>query len=491
MEMTADGVHCASPGPPVLPRGVRVERSSAASFVLSRDLPGTRPVYYRVDYGRLEWGDDLSSFLQKSARPSLDPGRLLTLVHGMAPAPDATPVPGVHRLAVGTVARVDATGVTVTRRVPELPKTRTGLVQAVGDALGTLGGEYAIAYSGGLSSAFAALSAREAGHRPVLLHADFGSALRRRPTPEIPGFPTRRVSVELSGLLDHHSITGDEMFPPLPDIEVPQRLTARLMDAAGLPVAHGGLLEDLTSIRLPEADAGSRGWRLLGCEPFHITDTLRNLAEARELISRGAVFAPGLGGREIPDKQPVGMASPPKPLGASPMPGLTRAGEEAYSSSQLAMMALWKDHLDFLPPVLGRVIAGLEERGDGGALLPALDPVVLAAVAALPPSKLGRISRGTFTTHLPLHKALRKHRISGASRSTPGQWIRLAAAAHLRRARAELIARMEDDDCPLADMGLVDPNKIMEILRDSHQLTEHALPLLRMVWLDQWLRGRS
>ncbi|MBZ6476399.1 hypothetical protein [Streptomyces griseocarneus] len=483
-----------------MPQGVRIERSPGEVFTLRREFPGAHPFYYRVGYGRLEWSDDLSALVPRAAWPRLDPGHLLTLVHGTAPAPDATPVPEVQRLAVGTVARVDASGVTVTRRVPEMPAPAPGLAQAVGDALSELGAQYAIAYSGGLSSAFTAVSALEAGHRPVLLHADFGEAFRRAPVPnvpdlpdvpDVPGLTTCRVPVDPSELLDHRSITGDEPFPPLPDTEVSSRLVARLSGAAGLPVAAGALLEDLTAITLPEADAGVRGRRLLACEPFHITGTLRGLSEARELMSRGAVFAPGLGGREIPDEQPVGMPPPPKPLGAALVPVLTEAGEAAYASAQLATMALWKEHLDFLPTALGRVVAGLAERGGGGgAVLPALDPTVIATVASLRRGRLGRIHRGSFRTHLPLYEALERHRISGVRRSAPGHWLRVAAAVHLRREREKVIARMTYSS-PLADMGLVDPRKVTDILRDAHRLTDHALPLLRAVWLDQWLRGRS
>jgi len=32
---------------------------------------------------------------------------------------------------------------------------------------------------------------------------------------------------------------------------------------------------------------------------------------------------------------------------------------------------------------------------------------------------------------------------------------------------------------------------ITGVLRDGRMLAELALPLLRMVWIDRWLRGRS
>lgn len=489
VEITEVGVRCTEPDFSAQPRGVRIRRSPQ-SFALSRESPGPSPVYYRVDYGRLEWGSDLDDFRSGTARPAVDPGRLLALVHGAVPAPDDTPLPGVQRLAVGTVVRVDTAGVTVTRRIPELPDPGIGLVRAVGDALSGLDGRYVVAYSGGLGSAFVAVCAIRAGHRPRLLHADPGPDFGHLALPEIPGLDLGRVRVDPDELLDPHAITGAEPAPPLPDTEVPRRLLAKLAEETGLPVVGGGLFEDLTSSRLPEADTGLRGRRLLGCEPFHITDTLRSLAEARELLSRSAVFVPGLGGREVPDEQPVGAPPPPRPPGANQLPGLTPAGEDAYVSAQHGMMALWKDHLDFLDPVLGRAVAGMAEHGHDGALMPALDPHVIASVAALPPTRLGRIDRGAFRNHLPLHAALAGHGVGRVRRRPPGQWLRPAAAGYLFRLRDRIIARMERES-PLADLGLIDVRAVSDVFRDGRELTDHALPLLRLVWVDQWLRGRA
>ncbi|MGW0550046.1 hypothetical protein [Streptomyces altiplanensis] len=447
-------------------------------------------MYYRIGYGRVEWGDDLSAFLAGGPRRLPDPGQLLALVHGTVPSPDATLLPGVRRLAVGTAVRVNAAGVTVTRHRPELPEPRTGLAEAVGHALDGLKGDYAIAYSGGLASAFIAVSALAAGHRPVLLHADFGGAWGERSPvvpPPIPGLEIRYVRVDPAKLFTHEPVSGREPVPPLPDREVPLRLTARLSDSCGLPVVSGGLLKDLVSARPPEAGAGYRGWRLLGCEPFHTTGTLSGLAEARELLGRNVAFSPGPGGREAPDGQPAGKPAPPGPAGAAPLPGLTRAGEEALSSSRHGMLALWKDHLDFLDPVSGRVVAGLEERGTGGALLPALDPRVIAAVASLPPAKLGRIHRGAFRNHLPLERAVDGRRVYGACRAPSGHWLRLAAAGHLYRERRRIHGWLEQESV-LAGLGVLDVDRVLAVLRDGRELAEHALPLLRLVWVCKWLR---
>lgn len=490
VEIDANGVRCTDPGIRVESYGVRVERS-ASSFELSRVQPSARAVYYRVDCGRLEWGGDLAAFLPDSGRPVPDAGMLLGLIRGHAAAPDTAAVPGVRRLAVGTTVRVNSVGVTVTRRRPILPERSGGVVEAVGQALGSVGKEYAIAYSGGLSSAFLAVSALTAGHRPVLLHADLGPAFQRLPVAAIPGLEVERVRVDLHELLDHDGITGDELIPPLPDTEVPRRMAARLAGDAGLPLVSGGLLEDLVSARLPDVNAGARGWRLLGCEPFHIAGTLSTLAEARRLLGKGLVSSSGPGsGPDVPDAQPVGAPPPPSPIGGGDLPGLTEEGRRGFESAHRGAMAVWREHLDFLGPVLGRVVAGLEERGDGGVALPALDSRVLAAVAALPPSKLARIRRGAFCDHLPLHRALAAHGVTGVRRASSAFWLRLAAAAHLHREREKVVAQLERE-CALADLGLIEPEAIMNSLRDGRDLTDHALPLLRLVWVDRWLRGRS
>jgi hypothetical protein len=153
--------------------------------------------------------------------------------------------------------------------------------------LGSVGSEFAIAYSGGLASAFVAASAIRAGRRPLLLHADLEPVFHARSLATVPGLEIRRNPVDPFELLDHHPITGDEMLPPLPDIEVPRRMLARLAADSGVPIVSGGLLTTLTSVKLPDVQAGPRGWRLLGCQPFHISGTLRTLAEARELLGEG------------------------------------------------------------------------------------------------------------------------------------------------------------------------------------------------------------
>ncbi|MFI6515434.1 hypothetical protein ACIBF1_07715 [Spirillospora sp. NPDC050679] len=483
VETVPGGVRRVDPETSPPAAGVRIEHSPT-SFELIRDLPNARPVYYRVDHGRLEWDFALEGFLPPSGHPLPAPGALLTLLQGTAPAPDSTFLPGVQRLPVGAAVRVTEQGITVTRQQPRLPEggRRGGLARAVAQSLE--GPDYAIAYSGGLGSAFVAACALSAGHRPTLLHADLGPAVHRTPAPDVSGLTLRRVPVDVFELLDEHPVTGEELVPPMPDSEIPRRLAAALARAEGVdvPLVGGTLLKELTSAKLPDVDAGVRGWRLLGSEPFHISGTLRTLEEARALLGKGVVYSP--------DVQPVDAPAPPSPTGGGNVPGMTPRGAELFEPAQRATMAVWQEHLDFLDPVLGTAAAGVEERGDGGMRLPALDPRTLAALTALAPSDRGRIRRGGFANNLPLHRVLDRHGIVGARRGAPAFWLRRAAAAYLHRERKKIIARL-GRECALADLGLIAPGAVIRLLGDGRDLADNALPLLRLVWLDHWLRGRA
>ncbi|GIH08910.1 hypothetical protein Rhe02_69770 [Rhizocola hellebori] len=462
--------------------GVRTQRT-ATSLELSRDRIGDA-VYYRLGYGRLEWGVDLEGFVTGSALPAIDPGALLLLVEGYAAAPDAVPIPGVQRLSVGTTVRLDAAGVTVTRRPAPLPANGPGLVDAVGAALRKLGPQYSIAYSGGVSSAFLAACALSAGHRPQLIHADFGPLFARKALSEIRGLEIQRIRTDLSELLDRHRFTGPRFLPPLLDTEVPRLLADRLAEANHhVALVSGGLLEDVVSARLPEVSVGTRGWRLLACEPFHIAGTLGGLAEARVLLGKGVVYVPNAS----QDAQPVAATPPPSPTGGSRVPGLTDEGKQALESAHRAAMAVWKEHLDALDPVLGRVVAGIEQRGHPGIAMPALDPGVIAAAGALPVSKIANIRQGSFRNHRPLYGALAALGVKDLRQASPAFRLRLGAIQHLHRER-EKIVRQLSRECALADLGLVRPQPLINILRDGTTLAANALPLLRLVWVDQWLR---
>ncbi|MFE4911337.1 hypothetical protein ACFRCX_07245 [Streptomyces sp. NPDC056652] len=471
---------------------------------LSRDEPRGSAVYYRVRHGGLEWSHDPADFLTGGERPVPEPGTLLALVHGLAPPPDATPLPGVRRLALGTRVRVGAGGVTVSRRRPVLPTGTTDLTWAVAEVLRGLpeayGPEgYGIAYSGGLSSAFLAVAALSAGHRPRLLHADLGLPGRRHVPPSVGDLTVRHIPVDVFELLDHHSVPTGGLMPPLPDLEFPRRLTARLAGVAGGgPLVAGTLLEDLVSARLPEAGRGPRDWRLLTCEPFHLVGTLPSLSEATALLEQGVVHnaADGAGngagagtGHGGQDAQSVDGPPPPPPLGRRDLPGMTPKGRVALQTVQQASLSVWKDHLDFLGPLLGRADAGMTERVPGdheGLVLPALDPGVLGAVETLPTDRLGRIAGGVFRNHQPLVRAVAGHRVRGLRRASSSFDLRLAAAAYLHRESDKIIAELERA-CALADLGLIDVAVVSGLLREGPGRADHALPLLRLLWIDQWL----
>ncbi|WP_434599940.1 hypothetical protein [Streptomyces sp. A5-4] len=467
------------------PLGARIRQSDAA-FELRRDTPGRVPLYYRVGHGRLEWSGDLSDFHDGQPLPPPDPGALLAMVLGSAPAPDSTPLPGVHRLAVGVTVQVDRDGVRMSRHRPPTARTAQSPKRALGRALGAAQEPYAIAFSGGLSSVFLAVCALRAGHRPPLVHADFGPGFGSPALPRVPGLECERVPVDLLELLDHRT-GGEAAFPPLPDTEVPRLLAERLTAHSGLPVVSGGLLDSLMSARLPDANPGVRSWRLLGCEPFHVSGTLASLEQARAMFDKGVVHDPDRE-QSLPDSQRVGAPQPPSPTGADRVPGLTDKGRDAFDASRRGSLALWRDHLELLPTVIGRADAALTEYGDGGGRLPALDPGVLDAIGALSASRLGRIRGGSFQSHVPMRTAAAAHRVRGVRKSAPRYWLRLAAAEYLHRERRKVITELEHGFA-LADMGLVDPAALITLLRDGRDLSAHALVLLRMVWLDRWLRG--
>ncbi|MEV7809071.1 hypothetical protein AB0O28_39570 [Microbispora sp. NPDC088329] len=483
VEITKRGVRSSGPGTMV--PGLRIANSKDL-FELALELPSTLPVYYRIDPSGLEWSEDLAAFTGGAAAPGPEAWDLVALVHGNVPAPDdALGVPGVQRLTVGTAVRVDAAGVRVGRKAPRLPRPEGDLIHAVGAGLPD--GAFGIAYSGGLSSAFLAVAAYQAGKRPVLVHADLGVAFAHLPVPEIPGLELRRVPIDVSELLDHHPIDSGVPRPPMPEVEVRRRLLAALSAAAELPLASGALLEDLVSIRLPEADISDE--KLLECEPFHVAGTLPTLAEARKLLEVQTVYAPMAGAKGPSEEQQPGAQPPSVPPEMSVVPGLTEAGREEYDIARQLRLPLWEEHLKSLPPVLGRADAALAERGGAGAVLPALDPQVLAAVAALSSDDIGRIERGAFRNNLPLRQAIDAHGVTGVRRAAPGYWLRLAAAEHLYAQRDKLAASIADS--PLVKEGLIEAGRVAAALRDPRRMSEHALALLRLVWTDHWMRGQA
>lgn len=469
--------------------GVQVRRDPG-SFELKAIAPSTRSIYYRIHFDRLEWGPEIAAMVPSGDRGTPDPGTLIAMVHGIAPPPDTTIVPEVHRLVLGTSIQVTTAGIAVTRSAPLLAPPVTSLHDAVAAYLQTLRDDFAIAYSGGLGSAFVAVAAASVGGHGPLLHAELGPAVDRAAPPPIPGLRIHRVRVDVADLLDHQGITGEEPLPPLPDLDAPRRLTERLAEHSGRRIVGGALLEDLVSTKLPLVDAGAWGWRLLGCEPFHIAGILPDLRAARALWSSGVVYSPpGRGGPDHADVQPVTAPPPPSPTGASDLPGLTEYGRGLLESTHRGSMAVWKEHLGLLDPTLQRAVGGLQERGDAGLLLPALDPAVLSAVSAMAPAELGRIRRSAFVNHLPLHRAVTARGVTGTRRAAPAYWLRVAAAEHLLRERDKVTLSLQRGSV-LADLGLIEPAAVVRVLADGQQLAQQALPMLRLVWLDHWLSER-
>jgi hypothetical protein len=493
-----DGIRRTGPGIDERRAGVRV-RHTPQTFELTRERPSEQAVYLRIGYGGLEWGDDLRAFLPAGDRPRISPGLVLALVHGLTPPPDATLVPGVRRLTLGTRVRADASGVTTSHGRPPEPAPATTLTGALGEALSALGPRFSVAFSGGLSSSFLAAGALAAGHRPALLQAEPPWPAPDAGPPAVPGLAVRHVPFDAMEALDHHQVTGEELAPPLPDVVYRRHLADALVRHSDGPVAFGSLLEELASTTLPEVDAGRRDWRLLTCEPFHAGGTVRGLRAARETLAGGpqrAAVRPLEG--ELDEVQSVEArheAARAGRMGGSGLPGLTDDGRHALMYARSGMLAVWKQRKDRLRPATGRLEAGMEERGltwpfphDDAVVTPALHPAVLAAVTALPPRGLGRIRGGVLENHLPLRRAVGAAGVTGVRYRSARFGMRLAAAAYLRRERGKIIAELRAGSA-LADLGMIEPGVIAELLADGAHLADHALPLLRLVWLDRWMRG--
>lgn len=469
--------------------------ASPTQFELTRLVPGTTPLYYRIGRGRLEVADDLRAFAVNGARPAPDYGALLAMIHGLPEAPGSTPLPGVHELMVANRLRVDREGVAVLRRPQQLAARRANLQDAVVEVVAEVcGDETAIAYSGGLASSFAALSARAAGRRPELFHADLDGCSYA--LPELPDAHIYRVACDLSAMLDPAQITGRELAPPLPEVNLRRRMMARLSEASGMPLVSGALLESLVSTTLPEVGAGRFGLRLLGCEPFHRDGALATVRQARTVLAeKGA----GMRGRRVagaqaaePESQQLGAAPPPAADGDG-LPGLTEAGREALKSARLAAGAVWRTHLEDLPPAIGRLEAARQEAGPavpgGEVTIAALDARVLVAIAALRPHELGQLRGGRFVNQVPLRGALARAGVAEVREASSGFRMRLAAATYVHRERRAIAAELAGE-CALADLGLLDPAPLLRLLRDGQATADRALTILRLSWLDRWLRRR-
>ncbi|MEV8375922.1 hypothetical protein AB0P21_24505 [Kribbella sp. NPDC056861] len=478
------------------PLGVRLS-ISPADVELSRHSPGPRPVYYRLGRGLLEWSTELAGLRRADEASAVDYGALLALIHGLPEPPDFTGVPGVQRLTAGTVVRVDAAGVSVSSRPPVIPQSRQGLEAAVREVLDELPDGFTIAYSGGVASAF--LAACSTGRGAKLVHAVLDGLPEPRPAlPDVPGLHTDQVPVDLVTALAPHQVTGDEITPPLPEAALRRHVAAAIAAVSDGPVVSGSVLESLLTANLPELPLGLAGRRLLTCEPFHLSGQLPRLRDARDLlvaqgegVARRQVAAAPDGGEA--ESQPVGIA--PVRSGTDPfgdgLPGLTEDGREALRSARLGASAVWRKHLEGLPAALGRADAEFASRDGEGSLLfmPALDDRVLGAIAAIPPRRLADIRHGLVRNQLPLHKTVERHGVRGVLGQSAGFRARLAAAGYLHQVR-EKVAIDLARQCPLADLGLLDPDPVIQLLEDGQLTADRALTILRLVWINQWLLTR-
>ncbi|MFK4084864.1 hypothetical protein ACI2LF_12180 [Kribbella sp. NPDC020789] len=478
------------------PPGVQLS-TSPDGVELSRHSPGPQPVYYRLGRGRLEWSTELGGLRRTGEASAVDYGALLALIHGLPEPPDFTGVPGVQRLTAGTTVRVDAAGLSVSSRPPVIPRSRQSLETAVREVLDELPDGFTIAYSGGLASTFLAVCSTQ--RRARLVHAVLDGLPVPLPVPpHIPGLHTERVTVDLVTALAPHQVTGDEITPPLPEAALRRNVAAAITAVSDGPVVSGSVLESLLTANLPDLPLGVAGRRLLTCEPFHLSGRLPRLRDARDFL---AAFGEGMERRQVaaaPDggeaeSQPVGIAparSANDPYGDG-LPGLTEDGREALRSARLGASAVWRKHLEGLPAALGRADAEFASRdGDGPDLFrPALDGRVLGAIAAIPPRRLAGIRHGLVRNQLPLHTVVERHGVHGVLGQSAGFRARLAAAGYLHQVR-EKVAIDLARECPLADLGLLDPEPVIRLLDDGQLTADRALTILRLVWINQWLLTR-
>jgi hypothetical protein len=489
---TQAGLVCASTGPGLEHR-LHLEQTEQ-SWALSCRWPGYA-VFYRIDDGVLECSDELARLTRGDVRATMADATLLSLIHGVPFPPDATHVPGVRRLVVGGTLRVDERGIVVTMAPPDppaqlTPQRPTRLTDAITEWLAALGDNWALAFSGGLASTFLAVCASNARACPPLLHVPLASPLYQ---PELPGVHGRTAIVIGQDLVDHmaeHHISGTEALPPLPDVCFPSRVLRRAGLEQDRVVVTGVGLESLVTTDLPHADLGLRSRRLRSCEPFHPAGRLRTIRHAQRALRQ----SPSLGLRTSAaehDPVPDGGSQSPGPI-PHELPGLTDRGRATLEYASLAARTMIAEHVVRIGPLYTRLEQTIRQLWLGDEVsvaatrYPALAPGVLAATAALTPSELGKIHSGLFVNHLPLRAELSRHGINRVRESPGSFWARLAAARYLLRERRTIATDLSRNSA-LAERGLIDPAALSAALADGAVLAEHALPILRAVWLDRWL----
>ncbi len=491
---TQAGLVCAGTGPG-LDHRLRIEQTGR-SWALTCRSPGYA-VFYRIDDGVLECSDELIRLTSGDVRATMADATLLSLIHSVPFPPDATHVPGIRRLVVGGTLRVDERGVVVTIAPPDPPaqlaqSRATSLADAITAWLAALSGDWALACSGGLASTFLAVCASNAGVSPPLLHVPLSSPLYQPELPAVKGRTAIVIGQDFADQMAEHHITGTETVPPLPDVCFPGWVLRRAVSQQDCVVIAGVGLESLVTSDLSNTNLELGSRRLRSCEPFHHTGRLRTLRHARRALRRGL----SMGSRtSAPEHDPMPASGGQSPvLIPTELPGLTDGGRSTLESASLASHTMITEHRIRIGPLYARLeqtIRQLWLSDDVSAAAmryPSLDPGILATAAALAPHEIAEVRGGLFVNHLPLRAELSRHGIVRVRESPGSFWARLAAARYLLRERTAIATELSGVSA-LAERGLIDPAALSAALADGAMAAEHALPILRAVWLDRWLRA--
>lgn len=462
----------------------RTVAATPDDFTVHQCSSSARPLYYRARAGGLAIADVPADLADGPV--SLSDTQLMGLVYGAALPPDATLWPGVRRLTVGDRIRVGTAGVT-TSRLPVTPpdQDERSLPEAIA---ATLPSDPLIAFAGGLASTFLTLVAVRAGLRPTLVNIVAAGRPALPPLPRIDGAEPAVVALNPGELPDERQITGTEPQPPLPDVQFRRAVLRAVAEHGGHgPVVAGTLLQEAFQGRLADAELGLAGRRLLAAEPFHATGHLASLRRARTAVRTGS---------GDPRSAPQAAAEHLGQADECATALVTDAGDEAARAARTAATLIWRDRRRQLPTVTHRLEsliasrrlapAWYADRAVPEVVYPALSPAVLGMAEHTPPGALVAIRRGRIVNSLPLAAFvgdLPVHRAGALAR------FRVAAAAYLAVAGPR-IARDLARGSALVDRGLLSPVRLQAALQDGYQAAEVAVPLLRAVWLDRWLRER-
>jgi len=113
---------------------------------------------------------------------------------------------------------------------------------------------------------------------------------------------------------------------------------------------------------------------------------------------------------------------------------------------------------------------------------------VAATAARLRPADLAGLAGGRFRNQLPLRLAVERSGVGAVGEAATEFRARLLAMICLHRARRCFADELHAGSA-LADRGLIDPAVTVAVLRHDTAWQTCALPLLRMIWIDRWLRA--